>query len=230
MSASIYPAQLSGIQETITDAKGDIIAATAADAVARLAVGANGTVLTAASGQATGLEWTTPASGGMTLLSTTTLSGASSITISSISQSYNELHIYIHGVTNATANGVYFCTANNGATALTASRFSPDNTTPAITVSASNGFRLSSDTSSSTTVKRTRSDNFWKVIFANYAQASQLKSVNITGTFFNDADTFFPWFNTGGITEISSSNIDTIVVSNSGGNFSTGTVRIYGVK
>jgi len=37
--------------------KGDIYAATAADTVARLAVGANGTVLTAASGQATGLQW-----------------------------------------------------------------------------------------------------------------------------------------------------------------------------
>ena len=63
MSASIYPAPLSGIQETITDAKGDIIAATAADTVARLAVGSNGQVLTAASGQATGLQWTTLATG-----------------------------------------------------------------------------------------------------------------------------------------------------------------------
>ena len=57
MSASIYPAPLSGIQETITDAKGDIIAATAADTVARLAVGTNGHLLTAASGEATGLKY-----------------------------------------------------------------------------------------------------------------------------------------------------------------------------
>ncbi len=63
MSASAYPVPLSGIQETITDAKGDIIAATAADAVARLAVGANDTVLTADSSAATGLKWATPASG-----------------------------------------------------------------------------------------------------------------------------------------------------------------------
>ena len=52
----------SAINPTIVDAKGDIIAATAADTVAKLTVGANGTVLTAASGQATGLEWATPAS------------------------------------------------------------------------------------------------------------------------------------------------------------------------
>jgi hypothetical protein len=49
----------SAINPTIVDAKGDIIAATAADTVARLAVGTNGQVLTAASGQATGLQWTT---------------------------------------------------------------------------------------------------------------------------------------------------------------------------
>lgn len=52
-----------GIQPTIVDAKGDIIAATAADTVARLAVGTNGQVLTAASGQSTGLQWATPAAG-----------------------------------------------------------------------------------------------------------------------------------------------------------------------
>jgi hypothetical protein len=51
----------SGIAATIFDAKGDIIAATAADTASRLAVGANGTVLTAASGQATGLQWVAPA-------------------------------------------------------------------------------------------------------------------------------------------------------------------------
>jgi hypothetical protein len=49
-----------GISATIVNAKGDIIAATAADTVTRLAVGTNGQVLTAASGQATGLEWATP--------------------------------------------------------------------------------------------------------------------------------------------------------------------------
>src|SRR5687768_10936164 len=46
-----------GIASTIVDAKGDLIAATAADTVARLAVGANGTVLTAASGESTGIKW-----------------------------------------------------------------------------------------------------------------------------------------------------------------------------
>jgi hypothetical protein len=47
----------SAINPNIVDAKGDIIAATAADTVARLAVGANDTVLTADSSTATGLKW-----------------------------------------------------------------------------------------------------------------------------------------------------------------------------
>ena len=54
------------IQNAIVDAKGDIIAATAADTPARLAVGANDTVLTADSSTATGLKWAAPAASGFT--------------------------------------------------------------------------------------------------------------------------------------------------------------------
>lgn len=52
------------VAKTIVDAKGDLIAATAADTVARLAVGTNNQVLTADSSTATGLKWATPAGGG----------------------------------------------------------------------------------------------------------------------------------------------------------------------
>ena len=51
------------IAPTIVDAKGDIIAASADNTPARLAVGTNGQVLTAASGEATGLQWATPTPG-----------------------------------------------------------------------------------------------------------------------------------------------------------------------
>lgn len=88
--------QSTAINPAIVDAKGDIIAATAADTVARLAVGSNDTVLTADSTTATGLKWATPAAGGMTLISTTTLTGTS-ITISSIPQTYNNLQLVITG-------------------------------------------------------------------------------------------------------------------------------------
>ena len=46
---------------TAIDAKGDLVAGTGADAFSRLAVGANDTVLTAASGETTGLKWAAPA-------------------------------------------------------------------------------------------------------------------------------------------------------------------------
>jgi hypothetical protein len=62
-----WVADASGIPATILDAKGDIIAATAADTAARLAVGANGTILTADSTETTGLKWVTPAGGGKVL-------------------------------------------------------------------------------------------------------------------------------------------------------------------
>jgi hypothetical protein len=47
------------IQNSIVDAKGDLIGATANDTPARLAVGANATMLVANSAEATGLKWTT---------------------------------------------------------------------------------------------------------------------------------------------------------------------------
>ena len=57
MAASIFPVPLSGIQETLIDAKGDLLSATAADTPARLAVGTNNHILTADSAEATGLKW-----------------------------------------------------------------------------------------------------------------------------------------------------------------------------
>ncbi len=61
----------------VCDAKGDFIAATAADTPARLAVGTNGQILTADSTAATVLTWATPATppSGMTLIQTTSTGG-----------------------------------------------------------------------------------------------------------------------------------------------------------
>lgn len=58
----VWSADASGIPATIFDAKGDLIAASAADTAARLAVGTNGQVLTADSTASTGLKWASPAS------------------------------------------------------------------------------------------------------------------------------------------------------------------------
>ena len=84
----------SGISSTIFDAKGDLIAASAADTAARLAVGTNGQVLSADSTAATGLAWTTLSAGGYTSLASGSLSG-NDLTLSSISQNYKELRLIL---------------------------------------------------------------------------------------------------------------------------------------
>ena len=67
---------------TAIDAKGDLVVGTGADTFAKLTVGANNTVLTADSAEATGLKWATPAGGGgLTFISSTTIG----TTVSSIS-------------------------------------------------------------------------------------------------------------------------------------------------
>ncbi len=74
MSTGRLGAGDTAIQPTIFDAKADILTATAADTPARLAVGANDTILTADSSTATGLKWaaaSAPAFVGVRVFNTT---------------------------------------------------------------------------------------------------------------------------------------------------------------
>ena len=101
------------IKNAIVDAKGDLIAASAADTPARLAVGADGTTLVADSSTATGLKWAAPASGGgMTLLSTTALTG-STVTSATIAGTYKHLQVILKGVYQTSANGGVYMRMNS---------------------------------------------------------------------------------------------------------------------
>ncbi len=120
MTVGRLPSIEGGIQPTIVDAKGDIIAASAADTPARLAVGANDTVLTADSSTATGLKWATPSSynPNYTLINSggTSLSGTST-QIASISNK-TDLFIFITGFSNTSTAGNFVLTLNNDTNTL----------------------------------------------------------------------------------------------------------------
>lgn len=102
-----WVADATGIPATIFDAKGDIIAATAADTADRLAVGANNTVLTADSSTATGLKWATPTTtpNSWSLINTggTALTGATTITVTGISGK-NEIYVRVENASSANAS------------------------------------------------------------------------------------------------------------------------------
>lgn len=72
---------------TTIDAKGDLIAGTADNAFARVAVGTDGQVLTADAASTAGVKWASAAaaSPAFTLLSTTNLTGAATVTVTGIS-------------------------------------------------------------------------------------------------------------------------------------------------
>lgn len=110
---SALQTQIDGrINSTIVDAKGDIIAATAADTVSRLGVGANNTVLTADSATATGLKWATPAGGssGLTLIKTQTIgSGVTTVEVTdAFSSTYDAYQIIIAGGVSSTNDNLVF--------------------------------------------------------------------------------------------------------------------------
>uniref|UniRef100_UPI004047E091 hypothetical protein n=1 Tax=Yoonia sp. TaxID=2212373 RepID=UPI004047E091 len=116
------------IAKAIVDAKGDIIAATAADTVSLLAVGANDTVLTADSAEATGLKWAAPAAGGYTLISSGSLIGAS-VSITSIPATYYRLAIFCNdfypsvddslAISVNSTTGIYATTVGRDSSAVT---------------------------------------------------------------------------------------------------------------
>lgn len=120
------------IPNTIVDAKGDLIAATAADTVSRLAVGSNDQVLTADSSTSTGLKWATPSSGGMTLLASGTFSGTSTL-ISSIPTTYVNLVLLVDGWSLSSTGWGLYLRFNDDSTAsrhVPGTSFSPGSGSP----------------------------------------------------------------------------------------------------
>jgi hypothetical protein len=183
----------------------------------RLALGTAGQVLAVNSG-ATAPEWITSSSGGMTLLSTTTLSGAT-VTISGISGSYNTLTGIVYGVTNATADNVFRCAPNGSTTISTSIR----NSSSSVITSTADNYMLFSGLD----IERASSANSWVFTIYNYANTASRKPFSISGVYPNTS-VARGYFASGDINTTSA--ITSLVFSNSGGNLSTGTVLLYGVK
>jgi hypothetical protein len=130
------------IQNAIVDAKGDLIAATAADTPARLGVGTNGQILTADSTAATGIKWATPAaaSSGLTLIHTETLSSVSSVNIDSKFTSTYVNYLIVANIEQSTSNSLKIQYRAGGSTITTGykqSYFFVDYTNNTLSVSSS---------------------------------------------------------------------------------------------
>jgi hypothetical protein len=165
------------------------------------------------------------ASGGMTLLSTTTLSG-SSTTVSGISGSYNNLFVLVTGMTNATANGSFRVAINGSTTASASNGY--------FYASAAGGaFVLYNDYTSryagnNSGLLRTDANNAYMLTIFDYASSTAPKTYqNILAGLDGNSSNYIQQGQGG---YYSNTAVTSLVFSNAGGNWSTGTVRVYGVK
>jgi len=231
IDTTVFNNASAAIAKTIVDAKGDLIAATAADTVARLAVGTNNQVLTADSSTATGLKWASPSSSApsFSLLNAggTALTGASTITVSSIS-GMSSLFILIKAASSATAGSTINLRVNSnsnsiytfhGAVSFTAS---PVDTS---ILGASNGVAQNSQaigtmpdaadgTVSGTMLIQGCDSSGTKMFFLN-AQGSVNSPYTNRGRY-------------GGGTIEDTNTISSISLISASGNFDSGTLYVYG--
>lgn len=201
------------------DAKGDLIVGTGADTFSKLTVASTANwTLVVDSAEATGLKWAAPAaSGGMTLINTggTTLSG-SSVTISSIPSGYVHLYGEIVGfrpATNAADLRVQFNNDTNSVYSWigssTFNQTSTKFTDGGCNSSSSNGniqFQIPSYTRTLWKFAEVNSHNVLSTGTSSFFAQNYISVSSITGA----------------ITDI------TFLCSS--GNFTSGTVFLYGVK
>ena len=219
----------SAINPTIVDAKGDIIAATAADTVARLAVGANGTVLTAASGQATGLEWATVSAGSnWTLLNSggTALTAAATITVSGISGK-DKIMVFLDAASSANASA-YIKLRLNTDTGANYNYFGNVETF-ANTYSRLNGEGLNevNDTAFAFgAMSGGTNPNVNGYALVQGCNSTGIKTVQVSGGGTPRDDYGHRLYNYGGYYN-SASTITSISIFSTSGNFDNGTVYVY---
>jgi hypothetical protein len=185
----------------------------------RLGLGTAGQVLTVNSG-ASAPEWVTPSSGSLTLLSTTSLTGATT-TISAIDQTYVHIFGIAAIVTNATGNGRFRIAPNNN-TGLTSQACVVGT---AVTNSTNSYMFLSHP---SDDLGSGNNENVFTFTIRQYASTTNLKTCEVLFGYNDTGNNQRGGTNVGYIKTTSA--ISSLVFSNSAGNLSTGTVLLYGVK
>jgi hypothetical protein len=210
---------------TAIDAKGDLVGGTGADAFARLAVGANGTVLTADSVETTGLKWVAPAAaGGMTSIASGSLSG-SAINLTSISQSYKNLQLVIRDFYPALNTYSLVLRLMNDSGANQYVRLQGRSTNATWVVGSGDRWYIDDGISGNL---NSQSANSYIFDIPDYANTATMKNVNIKYGFLDQNsvyqnDVIFGLYKaTGAINEIN--------ILTSGGNFGGGTYVLYGVQ
>lgn len=197
---------------------GDILYASSANTLARLGVGSSGQVLTVAGGVP---SWATASSGGMTLLSTTTLSG-SSTSVTSISGSYKDLQIQINGIGLNVTTGTIYMTVNSSGSNYQSVGLRSNG--PA-TFTSSTNIPLSGGQGTNDTGGDYQSVN---VRLFDYATNNSFKPYSFTGTYLSGGSNYG---SVGGGGWSSTSAITSIQVVTTAGNFASGgTIKIYGVS
>ena len=207
----------------VVDAKGDLVVGTGSDAASRLAVASTaGYLLAVDSGETTGLKWAAPSSGGMTLLSTTALTG-SSVTISSINQSYKHLFvvvkdIYLNGIDDI---GIRY-NGDSGSNYSETMIRNIGNTLTGVNTASSNYWRLTVG-STNTDWDNKSAASFWVL---RYTDTSNIESVSSGKGFEGTNKAFY-------VTESrynASAAITSLTIRCTSQSFSAGTIYIYGVS
>jgi hypothetical protein len=198
-------------------AKGQILVATGSGAYTAQAVGTNGQLLSANSAQADGVEWVNaPSSGGITLLSTTSASGAT-VTVSSIDQTYRDLVVVVQGLTNATAPTGLICNFNISNYTVGATH---ENGTTNVATKDGNW--------ALTTLLRTSPNNVFVFEVTNYASTTRYKGVKMFGFGSTSTGSFYANL-LGGLN--SNTAVSSFTISNDNAHsFNGGEILVYGVK
>ena len=201
---------------------GDTIYSSGGSTPARLGIGTAGQVLQVNSG-ATAPEWATASGGGgMTLLSTTTLSGAST-TVSITPTGYVALAISIEGVDlSAGGDGVSMSINNAGNTHLSLVR--GEGTTASIATTNNSTFNYNNGTDMDSSANNAG----WVNIY-NPTSSTNWKPMDIRTGWVNNGSVNCSYFG-GGVFKDNTA-VSSIVFDQFGAvTFSAGTVKVYGVK